>query len=187
MATVPRTSSHHSTCRSFRLPDDQGGQRRVAAAGTLCAVEYGPGAGNGLSGRRVYERVDQMDVTALVIAIIGAATSVTGVVTAVISIRIARRTATAGDVTAIATKTATEVAQKQLAIERDRHHGLLGLPRSQQRRRQLNRKPPWRTRSVTTAPKLDSGFRHQVRPTAGYERCRNGAAGAVNLRHRRTI
>jgi hypothetical protein len=39
----------------------------------------------------------------------------------VISIRIARRSATAGDVTAIATKTATEVAQKQLAIERDRH------------------------------------------------------------------
>jgi hypothetical protein len=63
-----------------------------------------------------------MDVTALVIAIIGAATGVAGVVTAVISIRIARRTATAGDVTAIATKTATEVAQQQLAIERDRHH-----------------------------------------------------------------
>jgi hypothetical protein len=40
------------------------------------------------------------------------------VVTAVISIRVARRTATAGDVTAIATKTATEVAQQQLAIER---------------------------------------------------------------------
>ena len=35
--------------------------------------------------------------------------------------RIARRSATAGDITAIATKTATEVAQKQLAIERDRH------------------------------------------------------------------
>lgn len=63
-----------------------------------------------------------MDVTALVIAIIGAATGVAGVVTAVISIRIARRTATAGDVTAIATKTAAEVAQQQLAIERDRHH-----------------------------------------------------------------
>lgn len=63
-----------------------------------------------------------MDVTALVIAIIGATTGVAGVVTAVISIRIARRSATAGDVTAIATKTATEVAQKQLAIERDRHH-----------------------------------------------------------------
>ena len=63
-----------------------------------------------------------MDVTALVIAIIGATTGVVGVVTAVISIRIARRSATAGDVTAIATKTATEVAQKQLAIERDRHH-----------------------------------------------------------------
>ena len=62
-----------------------------------------------------------MDVTALVIAIIGATTGVAGVVTAVISIRIARRSATAGDVTAIATKTATEVAQKQLAIERDRH------------------------------------------------------------------
>jgi hypothetical protein len=63
-----------------------------------------------------------MDVTALVIMIIGAATGVAGVVTAVISTRIARRTATAGDITAIATKTATEVAQKQLAIERDRHH-----------------------------------------------------------------
>ena len=63
-----------------------------------------------------------MDVTTLVIAIIGAATGVAGVVTAVISIRIVRRTATAGDVTAIATKTATEVAQQQLAIERDRHH-----------------------------------------------------------------
>jgi hypothetical protein len=65
--------------------------------------------------------VTGMDVTALVIAIIGAATGVAGVVTAVISIRIARRSATAGDVTAIATKTATEVAQKQLAIEWDRH------------------------------------------------------------------
>ena len=65
--------------------------------------------------------VTGMDVTALVIAIIGATTGVAGVVTAVISIRIARRSATAGDVTAIATKTATEVAQKQLAIERDRH------------------------------------------------------------------
>jgi hypothetical protein len=63
-----------------------------------------------------------MDVTALVTAIIGATTGVAGVVAAVISIRIARRSATAGDVTAIATKTATEVAQKQLAIERDRHH-----------------------------------------------------------------
>ena len=62
-----------------------------------------------------------MDVTALVIAIIGATTGVAGVVTAVISISIARRSATAGDITAIATKTATEVAQKQLAIERDRH------------------------------------------------------------------
>jgi hypothetical protein len=40
-----------------------------------------------------------MDVTALVIAIIGATTGVAGVVTAVISIRIARRSATAGDVT----------------------------------------------------------------------------------------
>jgi hypothetical protein len=62
-----------------------------------------------------------MDVTALVIAIIGAIAGVAGVVTAVISILIARRSATAADVTAIATKTATEVAQKQLAIERDRH------------------------------------------------------------------
>jgi hypothetical protein len=70
----------------------------------------------------MYERVDGMDVATLVIAIIGATTGVAGVVTAVISIRIARRSATAGDVTAIATKTATEVAQKQLAIERDRHH-----------------------------------------------------------------
>jgi hypothetical protein len=66
--------------------------------------------------------VTGMDVTALVLVIIGAATGVAGVVTAVISIRIARRSAKAGDVTAIATKTATEVAQKQLAIERDRHH-----------------------------------------------------------------
>lgn len=62
-----------------------------------------------------------MDVAALVIAVIGATTGVAGVVTAVISIRIAGRSATAGDVSAIATKTATEVAQKQLAIERDRH------------------------------------------------------------------
>jgi hypothetical protein len=63
-----------------------------------------------------------MDVAALIIAIIGAATGVAGVVTAVISVRIAGRSATAGDISAIATKTATEVAQKQLAIERDRHH-----------------------------------------------------------------
>jgi hypothetical protein len=58
-----------------------------------------------------------VNVAALVIAIIGATTGVAGVVTAVISIRIAGRSATAGDVSAIATKTATEVAQKQLAIE----------------------------------------------------------------------
>lgn len=62
-----------------------------------------------------------MDVTALVIAIIGAVTGVAGVVTAVISVRIGRQSATAADVTAIATKAATEVAQKQLAIERVRH------------------------------------------------------------------
>ena len=73
---------------------------------------FGDGCTNGVTG---------MDVTALVIAIIGATTGVAGVVTAVISIRIAGRSATAGDVVAIATKTATEVAQKQLAIERDRH------------------------------------------------------------------
>jgi hypothetical protein len=69
----------------------------------------------------MYERGDGMDVTTLVIAIIGATAGVAGVVTGLISIRIAGRSATASDVSAIATKTATEVAQKQLAIERDRH------------------------------------------------------------------
>ena len=73
---------------------------------------FGDGCTNGVTG---------MDVAALVIAIIGATTGMAGVVTAVISIRIAGRSATAGDVVAIATKTATEVAQKQLAIERNRH------------------------------------------------------------------
>jgi hypothetical protein len=58
------------------------------------------------------DEVTGMDVAALVIAIIGVTTGVAGVDTAVISIRIARRSATADDVTAIATKTATEVAQR---------------------------------------------------------------------------
>jgi len=62
-----------------------------------------------------------MYVAALVISIVGATTGVAGVVTAVIGIRISRRSAAAAEASAIAAKTATEVAQKQLAIERDRH------------------------------------------------------------------
>ncbi len=57
---------------------------------------------------------------ALVISIVGATAGVAGAVTAVIGIRIARRSATAGEVSAIAAATATEVAQRQFAIERDR-------------------------------------------------------------------
>ncbi|HEX9356527.1 MAG TPA: hypothetical protein VF933_22280, partial [Streptosporangiaceae bacterium] len=66
-----------------------------------------------------------MDVVALVVGIVGAVTGMVGAITAVISIRIARRSATADEASAIATKTATEVAQQQLAIERDRHHAEL--------------------------------------------------------------
>ena len=62
-----------------------------------------------------------MYVAALVISIVGAATGVAGVVTAVIGIRIARRSAAAAETSAKTATTATEVAQKQLAIERDRH------------------------------------------------------------------
>lgn len=60
-----------------------------------------------------------------VVGIVGAVTGIVGTITAVISIRIARRSATADEASAIATKTATEVAQQQLAIERDRHHAEL--------------------------------------------------------------
>ena len=98
-----------------------------------------------------------MDVTALVTAIIGATTGVAGVVTAVISIRIARRSATAGDVTAIATKTATEVAQKQLAIERDRHHHEL-------EQRHEDAAPGWRAR-VRRRDDGDGHARLEIRVT----------------------
>lgn len=63
----------------------------------------------------------RVDVVALVVGIVGAVTGIAGVITAVISIRLARRSATADEASAIATKTATDVAQQQLAIERDRH------------------------------------------------------------------
>jgi hypothetical protein len=76
-------------------------------------------------GYGLINKVAELDVFALAVGIVGAVTGIAGVITATISIRIARRSATADETSAIAAKTATEIAQQQLAIERDRHRAEL--------------------------------------------------------------